>query len=100
MPPTPSASSRVAGFAKLAACVVVLAVLFLGVLPAIARRPAMIEQVARHERQHIDPAARYYIDLPGLTEFLDRVQTNRRRAGAALWQPSWFETSSASSPAP
>lgn len=93
MPPTPSPSSRRAGPAKLAGCVVAIAGLWLVVLPALGRHPVIREQIESNRAFNVDAGARFYTELPDLAEFLDRVHIRKRRAGEAFWRPSSDEKS-------
>jgi hypothetical protein len=63
--------------AHLAACVVVVAIVWLGILPFIGRQPRIRSYISRNERLGIDPSAKFYTELPAMPELLERVRQRR-----------------------
>lgn len=79
------ASERVAGMLRLIAAVAAIALLWLGLLPLVARQPDIRAFIEHNEAHGIDPSAKFYTELPGMPEFADRVECARRRHAAAFW---------------
>lgn len=90
MPPTPSRSSR-SGVRSLLASCAILAIVWLIVLPAVARIPAVRAHIARNAASGIDPSAKFYSELPGMSVILERVDSAHRRSGAVFWNPRSLE---------
>jgi hypothetical protein len=66
------------GWARLAAHVAVLAVVWLAILPFIGRQPKIDAYIRRNERLGIDPSAKFYTEIPAMPELFERVQHRRR----------------------
>ena len=59
---------------KLAAAIAVAAVVWLAVLPALGRLPAVRQHIARNNSLQIDPSAKFYSELPAMPELLRRIE--------------------------
>ena len=68
---------------RLAAAVAVIAAVWLGVLPWVARQPGIRSYVERNDALGIDPSAKFYTELPLMPELFDRVESIQRRAEIA-----------------
>jgi len=66
------------GWRRLAGCVGVIGVLWLVVLPWIARVEAVRARIARNEAMGVNPSAKFYTELPATPEILERVEAARR----------------------
>ena len=62
-----------------------LAVLWLIVFPAIARRPQMAERIRAHEEQGIDPSAIFYSELDAMPDAQQRIRRARSGSEDPLW---------------
>ncbi len=88
MPQTHSdnnASRRVVSFVVALGCV---ATVWLSILPRLGEHPAVRELVERNEAKGIDPSAKFYTEHPGMSQFLDNVETAHRHAGSEFWLKS------------
>lgn len=86
MPPTPSANSP-GGVRRLLAASAVLGVVWLVILPAVARIPSIRDYIAFNQSRGIDPGVKFYSELPGMSVILERVDSAHRRSGAVFWNP-------------
>jgi len=73
-----------AGWAGLIACTAVLALVWLFALPLLGSRPAIRRYTNRNESLGVDPAAKFYTELPGMPDFYDRTDSARRRSAGAF----------------
>ncbi|HMP06411.1 MAG TPA: hypothetical protein PJ982_08695 [Lacipirellulaceae bacterium] len=84
MPPKRSRSDgrlprrRLPGAARLAACLAVAAAAWLAVLPRVGRLPAVRAMIQRNEALGIDPAAKFYTELPAMPRILEQLRDMRR----------------------
>jgi hypothetical protein len=62
---------------RLAACVAVIAGVWLLVLPRVATLPAVRARIERNEAAGIDPAAKFYSEVPAMPRILARVRQAR-----------------------
>lgn len=74
-----------AAWLRLGAWIAAIAMIWLGVLPAIGRHPAVRRYIECNEAQGIDPSAKFYTEMPVMPAVLDRIETARRRDAAAFW---------------
>ena len=58
------------GIFRLLASVAVIAVVWLGVLPFVAKNHRVKQRIQWLEQQRIDPTAMFYTDLPAMDEIL------------------------------
>lgn len=65
------------GWARLAACVAVLAIVWLALLPFIGRQPDIEAYIQRNEQLGIDPSAKFYTEIPAMSELYEQVQRRR-----------------------
>ncbi len=65
---------------QLAAAVGVGALVWLVVLPLVARQPAVRATIDRNEQLGIDPTAKFYTELPAMPDLYERVTSARRVA--------------------
>jgi hypothetical protein len=72
---------------RLAACLAVLTVCWLLVLPLVARTPAVSSMVERNGRLGIDPSAKFYSELPAMPQLRQRMEAVRADGGDAFWRP-------------
>lgn len=86
MPPAPSAGSRNGAGRLLAACAAI-AVVWLVVLPAVGRIPAVDAYIARNEAAGIDPSVKFYSEVPCMSLVIERVDSAHRTSGAVFWNP-------------
>ena len=63
---------------RLAAYAAALAIIWLLLLPAAARIPAIREMIARHESNGVDPSAKFYSELPAMPMISARVDQLRQ----------------------
>lgn len=68
---------------RLSACLAVLAIVWLIILPFIGQHPDIDAHIRRNEQLGIDPSAKFYTELPAMPELYERVQ-RRRMGNAAL----------------
>jgi hypothetical protein len=71
----------------LTACLAAFAVCWLLVLPLVARSSAVSGMIERNERLGIDPSAKFYSELPAMSQLRQRMQAVRADGGEAFWQP-------------
>jgi hypothetical protein len=64
---------------QLAVGLVVIAVVWLIVLPAIAEVSTVREMIDRHEADGIDPSAKFYSELPAMPMISQRIDDIRQR---------------------
>jgi hypothetical protein len=81
------------GRCALAVTIATVAVVWLAILPLIGRQPVVSDYILRNERLGIDPAAKFYTELPCMPGVYNRVERSMQRARAAVASP-------AASPAP
>jgi hypothetical protein len=86
MPPAPSAGNQNGAGRLLVACAVI-AVLWLVVLPAVGRIPAVEAYVARNEAAGIDPSVKFYSEVTCMSLVIERVDSAHRTSGAVFWNP-------------
>lgn len=77
----------VSGIGRLAAVCIGAAVAWLGVLPAIAARPAVKARLDELDAKGIDPSAMYYSELPAMDDVQVRFARFHREHADALWVP-------------
>lgn len=65
---------RLAGAARLLACVAALGVCWLVALPWAADAPAVHEMISRNERLGINPAVKFYSELPMMPRIRQRLK--------------------------
>lgn len=70
----------------LAAWSIVVAAIWLGVLPYAGRQPGIESYIRRNEQSGIDPSAKFYTELPLMPSVLERVESLRRREGPKVRQ--------------
>ncbi|TWU58299.1 hypothetical protein [Rubripirellula reticaptiva] len=58
---------------KLASCLLVIAIIWLAVLPWIGRRAAVSERIDWLESKGIDPSAMYYTELDAMQPILQKL---------------------------
>jgi hypothetical protein len=58
----------------LVAAITAIGVLWLAVLPALGRLPAVREHIARNDSLQIDPSAKFYTELPAMPELLRQIE--------------------------
>lgn len=84
MLPTSSPSNCRGTLRLLAACLVIAGI-WLVVLPALGRTRAVREHIELNVRNGIDPSAKFYTELPGMPLILERMDSAHRRDAAAFW---------------
>lgn len=72
---------------RLAAYAATLALVWLLILPAAARIPAIRQMIARHEAHGVDPSAKFYSELPAMPMISQRVEAIRQSDPAAFGLP-------------
>ena len=77
----------VSGIGRLAAVWLLVAIAWLGVLPAIATRPLVKARLDELDARGIDPSAMYYSELPAMDEVQVRFARFHREHADALWVP-------------
>jgi hypothetical protein len=75
------------GRCALAATIAAVAVVWLAVLPLIGRQPVVSQYILRNERMGIDPAAKFYTELPCMPGVYNRIERSMQRARAAIASP-------------
>jgi hypothetical protein len=63
--------------ARLTAAVVAIAAVWLLVLPRIAALPAVRATIQRNEAAGVDPAAKFYTEVPAMPRLLEQVRRAR-----------------------
>ncbi len=86
MPPAPSAGNR-NGAGRLLAAGAAIAVVWLVVLPAVGRIPAVEAYIDRNEAAGIDPGVKFYSELPAMSVIIERIDSAHRTSGAVFWNP-------------
>jgi len=86
MPPAPSAGNQ-NGPWRLLAAGAAIAVVWLVVLPAVGRIPAVEAYIARNEAAGIDPSVKFYSEVPCMSLVIERVDSAHRTSGAVFWNP-------------
>jgi hypothetical protein len=70
---------------RLAVAVLVLAVVWLGILPAVGNRPEVRRYIDQNRRQGINPSAKFYTELPVMPHIRRRMEETRRRNDVPGW---------------
>ena len=78
MPTCRSTGFRQTGGIRLVLSLGVVAVIWCVLLPAIARRPAMVEHLNWLDDRGIDPSAMYYTELEMMDPILRRLERQRQ----------------------
>ena len=78
-------SPRSAGRLQLLAAFVLIATVWLVVLPQLARHPSVQEKIERNERLGIDPSATYYTEIEAMDGIIERMQSLNRHQPDLLW---------------
>jgi hypothetical protein len=78
-------NDRVNGFVRLIAAAVVIAAVWLLLLPQVGKKAAIRQYIARNEAQGIDPSAKFYTELPGMTAIWAKMEGVKRREERAFW---------------
>ena len=73
--------------AALAVCTLVLGIVWLVLLPQMARQPAIKSDLRRLQSQGINPSAMYYTELEMIGAVIDQNRRFRRQCPTALWIP-------------
>ena len=73
--------------AALAVWSLLVGIVWLVLLPAVARQPAFRSDLRRLREQGINPSAMYYTELEMMGEVIDHNERFRREHPAALWVP-------------
>ncbi len=73
--------------AALAICSLLAAVVWLILLPAVARKPTVRSDLRRLRDHGINPSAMYYTELEMIGEVIDHNRRFRRENPDALWIP-------------
>jgi hypothetical protein len=63
----------------LLAATAAVAIVWLTVLPRVGEQPVVREQIRRNERLGIDPAAKFYTELPCMPGIFHRVDRSMHR---------------------
>jgi hypothetical protein len=84
MPLPHCVNNRSRRWTKLLLASAAVAVVWLGALPLLGRRPAMHDYIERNQSLGIDPSAKFYTELPGMPDFFDRTDSARRRGRGAF----------------
>jgi hypothetical protein len=71
------------GASLLAVVMVAMAILWLKVLPVVGRQAAIQDYVRHNEQLGIDPAAKFYTELPCLPAAMHRVERSLSRQQAS-----------------
>lgn len=66
-------------------CVLSIAVIWLGILPQIARIPALEQQIEQFEAAGINPGAMYYSELEVMPRFINELNARERTHPNLLW---------------
>jgi hypothetical protein len=64
---------------RLAACALAMAIVWLAVLPALARIDRVQATIARNEALGIDASAKFYSELPAMPRILRRMKAMKMR---------------------
>lgn len=70
-----------------------IGVIWCGILPLIAHRPAIKSRLDELEASGIDASAMYYSELPAMENVLRFLQEFRERHPRDLWVPIWIQSS-------
>lgn len=73
--PLHDGNKRWSGGTKLTASVILLAIIWLGILPLFSRLPNVQEKLDTYQRAGIDPYAVFYSDHPGMRDVERRVDS-------------------------
>ena len=69
-------------------CCALIAVIWLGLLPALSNRPNVEKRIRFLESRGIDASAMFYTELEAMDGVLERLDRFHRRHPQALWRPS------------
>jgi hypothetical protein len=89
MPPRRSLLNQLGSLGRLLAACAVIAALWLGVWPALSRRPAIRAAIERNRALGIDPSAKFYTEQEANANALIAIESARRRAPAAWRRPAF-----------
>jgi hypothetical protein len=64
---------------SLAAAIATVAIVWLTVLPLVGRQPVVRDYIDRNERLGVDPAAKFYTELPCMPGVYNRVERSMQR---------------------
>ncbi len=71
--------NRQRGRWSLALATLTAAVVWLTILPLVGQLPVVRDTIRRNERLGVDPAAKFYTELPCMPGVFERVQQSMRR---------------------
>ena len=74
-----SANDRLSRWRRLAAALLLLAGVWLVVLPLVGGNPAIRRYIERNERLGIDPSVKFYSELPAMPSILADIRAMRQR---------------------
>lgn len=83
----PQTKSRLLGYAQLAASLLVIGVIWLGVLPWLGEQPAIRKQIEARDKLGIDLGAMFYTDLEAMGAIEANLEAFQQKNPAALWNP-------------
>ena len=89
MPPRRLLPNGLGPVGRLLAASAVIAALWLGVWPALSRRPGIRAAIERNRALGIDPSAKFYTEQEANANALIAIDSARRRAPAAWRRPSF-----------
>lgn len=75
------------GAAALAVCALVVATIWLVLLPGMTRRPEIQSDLKRLRSQAINPSAMYYTELEMIGDVIDQNRRFQRQHPEAFWLP-------------
>ena len=78
-------NERISGVLRLAAAATVVAAIWLVLLPQAGKQTAIREYIAHNEARGIDPSAKFYSELPGMTSIWTKIKDAQRRDEKAFW---------------
>jgi len=88
MPPPRSSNNRGRGWRRLTLWLAAIAIAWLIVLAAVARRHAVREAIERNDSLGVNPTAKFYSELPGMPRVNHRVESIVEQNRQAFWHVS------------
>jgi hypothetical protein len=84
--------NRIQKAIKLALSMVLIAVIWLTVLPRLSDIPSVRERIERNRNAGVNPTAVFYTDHPGMADFERSIQSRVEAPTGWFWKPSYGST--------
>jgi len=80
---------RIQKLIYLALALVMMAVIWLSVLPRLSDIPSVRDRIDRNRNAGVNPTAVFYTDHPGMADFERNIQSRVEAPNGWFWKPSY-----------